>query len=220
MGEHIVGRSRGGSLPAYEADTKRPAEVSSADAGTRSRGFPPMRVNRRGHALGITALLLCTAAASLPLWSRIRSQIQVRLPEAPEGAVEIGTAIGWSTAALANMATVGVLGVILGVVGALVVRWTAPTSDFTRARRTFTVAWVAFVLVKLAGWSLVMPLLLRGEAADAVPALTRPDPWLLVLFAALLGAGRSVADVAWPRAVAVAASLTALYAGTLLLLPA
>ncbi|HET6357592.1 hypothetical protein [Streptomyces sp.] len=220
MGEHIVAGSRGGSLPTYETDTKRPLVVSSADGRTGFRGFPPRLVDRRGHALSIAIVLLGTVAASLPLWSRIRAQIGVRLPEAPEGSVEIGTAIGWGTAVLANMATVGVLGVLLGVVGALAVRWVAPRSDFTRVRRTFTFAWVVFVLVKLAGWCLVMPPLSWGEAADAVPALTRVDAWLVVLFTALLWAARSVPDVAWPRAVVIAASITALYSSTLLLLPA
>ncbi|MEE1752708.1 hypothetical protein [Streptomyces sp. SP18CS02] len=176
--------------------------------------------SRRGHALAVSAVLLCTAAASLPLWDKIRNEIAVRLPDAPDGAVDIGAAIGWSTALLANLATVGVLAAVFGVTGAAAARWAAPGSDFTRARRAFTVAWLGFVLTKLIGTALVAPLFGWVDAADAVPTLTRFDGWIGLLAAALLGTGRAVVRAPWPRAAAVATGLSALYAGTLLLLPA
>ncbi|GGU31489.1 hypothetical protein [Streptomyces violascens] len=216
MGEHI-GRTPGGAqLPAYNSDFGGAAAMLS-DAGGPSDRLP----TRRAHALGIALLLLCTAAFCVPLWGEIRARLQVRLPDAPNGAVGIGTAIGWSTATLANLVTIGVLGVLFGVLGALALRWRTPgraTFDFTGARRTFTLAWGLYVLAKLAGQG-ILAFFEGAQLADAVPALMRPDAWLALLFGALLWAARALAGATWPRALATAGILTVLYAGTLVLLP-
>ncbi|MCX5071196.1 hypothetical protein OHA84_35425 [Streptomyces sp. NBC_00513] len=158
--------------------------------------------------------------AFLPLQDRIRDEIAVRIPDASDGALDIGAAIGWTTALLANLATVGVLAAVFGVAGAVTMRWAAPPAgrDFTRARRAFSLAWLGFVFSKLLATALGTPMLGWGDAADAVPALTRLDVWTCLLAAALFVAGRAVGTPR-PRAVGVAAALTALYTGTLLLLP-
>ncbi|WP_438292980.1 hypothetical protein [Streptomyces sp. HUAS TT7] len=216
MVEHI-GRTAGvAQLPSYAS------ELQQGSAAPPTAGGPTGRLpTRRAHALGVALLLLCTAAFCIPLWDEIRARLQVRLPDAPDGAVGIGTAIGWSTATLANLVTIGVLGVLFGVLGALALRWRTPdpaTFDFTGVRRTFTIAWGLYVLAKLAGQG-ILAAFGWAQLATAVPALTRPDGWLPLLFGALLWAARSFAGAAWPRALAMAGALTALYTGTLLLLP-
>ncbi|MFC4955473.1 hypothetical protein ACFPFX_04085 [Streptomyces mauvecolor] len=216
MGEHIGRTPEAARLPVYVGDFGRAPAMPSAAGGPSDR-LP----TRRAHALGIALLLLCTAVFCVPLWDEIRARLQVRLPDAPDGAVGIGTAIGWSTATLANLVTIGVLGVLFGVLGALALRWRTPdpaTFDFTGVRRTFTLAWGLYVLAKLAGQG-ILAFFGRAQLADAVPALTRTDAWLPLLFGALLWAARALAGAAWPRALATAGALTVLYAGTLLLLP-
>ncbi|MEV0317360.1 hypothetical protein ACIBKX_22890 [Streptomyces sp. NPDC050658] len=224
MGEHIAAAAgRGGDLPFYGAEF---SGTGSPGTNARAPQWRDRLLGRRGHALSVAALLVVTVLFTVPVWGEIRVRIVERMPDAESGAVGIGTAIGWSTAALANMATVGVLGVVFGVVGAVAMRWARPAAApaapaspaaFVRARRAFTVGWALFVAGKFTGWSLVC-VLTGGRLADAAASLTRPDPWLVLLFGALLWSGRSALGAAWPRACAVAAAMTAVFGVTSLLL--
>ncbi|MFE5485304.1 hypothetical protein [Streptomyces sp. NPDC056527] len=223
MGEYVDRAPRTSGLPVLPAEPAEAAERSAVEAGQPgprdpSDGLWARLRTRRGHALGIIVLLFATALFSWPLHAEIRAQVETRLPDAPEGALGIGAAVGWSTATLANIATVGVLAVLFGVLGALGMKWAAPSEEFTAQRRTFTLAWALFVLVKLVGWTLLAPLL-GGEAAQAVPSLTRIDWALPLLFGALLWAARAAGRAPWPRACAVACAVTGLYVGSLLALP-
>lgn len=217
-------------LPSYPGDMNRVGGHADASApgapgapGAPAIGGPAFRpVTRRAHALGTALLLLCTAAFCVPLWGEIRARLHLRLPDAPEGALGIGTAIGWSTATLANLVTVGVLGVLFGVLGALALRHRttgATPDDFTGARRAYTAAWGGYVLAKLTGQG-ILALFGSARLAAAVPSLTSADAGLALLFAALVGAGRMLLGATWARALSVAGGLTALYTATFLLLPA
>ncbi|MGA4841574.1 hypothetical protein [Streptomyces sp. G45] len=197
----------------------------AVDAGGVGDAGPGGLLGRRGRALGIVALVLGTVAFSVPLWGEIRERVVERVDDAPEGAIGIGTAIAWCTSVLSNIVTLGVLAAVVGVLGALAARhlplpaaWgTDRFADFTTLRRAFTLGWIAFVLAKLACWS-VAHLVTGGSMARAVPSVTHFDGWLPLLPCALLLAGRA-AGAAWVRAAAVAASVTAVYAMTLALLP-
>ncbi|MEI5103277.1 hypothetical protein RB200_38055 [Streptomyces sp. PmtG] len=222
-------------LPAYEdgaLDTLEtpdapgtPGDGAAAGPGAFGQGL----LTRRGHALGVSALVVATAGFSVPLWGEIRDRVTERLDSASEGAIGIGASIAWCTSLLANVLTLGLLGVLVGALGAVATRHlplpgaagnagnAGNAADFTRVRRAFTLGWVAFVLAKLTAWT-AAGLALGHGVARAVPTVTHLDGWLLLLPCALLLAGRA-AGSAWPRAAAVAAAVTAAYATALWLLP-
>lgn len=209
-------------LPAYRGD--------GADEPATAEGAPPARLpSRRAHALGVCALAVATLCFGVPLWGEIRERVLERVGPVSDGAIGIGTGIAWTTSALANIVTLGVLGVLVGVLGALAVRHLPlpatlpgerrplPTGTFTDLRRAFTLGWIAFVLVKLAAWTLAR-LATGGSTAWAVPSVTHLDAWLPLLPCALLLTGRAV-GASWPRAAAVAAGITGLYVIALWALP-
>ncbi|MFF2214908.1 hypothetical protein [Streptomyces antibioticus] len=211
-------------LPAYQGDGD----------GEPATGFPEGRLpgrlpGRRVHALGVCALVAATLGFGVPLWGEIRERVLDRVAPMSDGAIGIGTGIAWSTSALANIVTLGVLGALVGVLGALAVRHLplpgeglgtrrpGSAGEFTGLRRAFTLGWIAFVLVKLTGWTLAR-LATGGSTAWAVPSVTHLDLWLPLLPCALLLTGRAV-GASWPRAAAVAGGITALYAIALGTLP-
>ncbi|MBB5106469.1 hypothetical protein [Streptomyces spectabilis] len=214
-------------LPAYEDDAPgAPDAPGTPEAPDGGAGFGQRLVTRRGHALGVSALVVATAAFSVPLWGEIHDRVVERLDTASEGAVGIGTSIAWCTSLLANVLTLGLLGVLVGALGAVATRHlplpgalntaTEP-GDFTRPRRAFTLGWVAFVLAKLTVWT-AAGLALGHDVSRAVPTVTHLDAYLPLLPCALLLAARA-AGSAWPRAAATAAAVTAVYATALWLLP-
>ncbi|MFF8599086.1 hypothetical protein ACF065_15340 [Streptomyces sp. NPDC015232] len=207
-------------LPSYRGD-----DATAPGLGTR--GGAARLPGRRLHALGACALVLATLGFGVPLWGEIRERVLDRVGPVSDGAIGIGTGIAWTTSALANIVTLGVLGVLVGVLGALAVRHLPlppngerrprPTAAFTDLRRAFTLGWIGFVLAKLTGWTLTR-LLTGGSTAWAVPSVTHLDAWLPLLPCALLLTGRAV-GASWPRAATVAVGITALYALALGLLP-
>ncbi|WP_172387492.1 hypothetical protein [Streptomyces sp. MNP-20] len=209
-------------LPAFEDDAPGAAPAPPPARGSFGRRL----LTRRGHALGVSALVVATAGFSVPLWGEIHDQVVERVDSASEGAIGIGTSIAWCTSLLANVLTLGLLGVLVGALGAVAARHLPlpgtpriadGSGDFTRLRRAFTLGWVAFVLAKLTAWT-VAGLALGHDVSRAVPTVTHLDAWLPLLPCALLLAGRA-AGAAWPRAAAVAAAVTAGYATALGLLP-
>ncbi|MEU8621064.1 hypothetical protein [Streptomyces sp. NPDC048623] len=225
-------------LPAYRGeDATAPASTPTPTPTTD--GFPAARLpGRRAHALGVCALVVATLGFGVPLWGEIRARVHDRVGDVSDGAIGIGTGIAWSTSALANIVTLGVLGALMGVLGTLALRhlplrlllpgerqprqpggFTDFTTftDFTALRRAYTLGWIAFVLAKLVCWSLAR-LVTGGSLAWAVPSVTHLDAWLPLLSCALLLTGRAV-GASWPRAAAVAAVLTTLYATALWSLP-
>ncbi|MFI8927953.1 hypothetical protein ACIG3E_09800 [Streptomyces sp. NPDC053474] len=209
-------------LPAFEDDAPGATPAPPAARGP----FGQRLLTRRGHALGVSALVVATAAFSVPLWGEIHDKVVERVDSASEGAIGIGTSIAWCTSLLANVLTLGLLGVLVGALGAVATRHLPPpgalptadeSGDFTRLRRAFTLGWVAFVLAKLTVWT-VAGLALGHDVSRAVPTVTHLDAWLPLLPCALLLAGRAT-GAAWPRAAAVAAAVTAVYATALGLLP-
>ncbi|RSS32581.1 hypothetical protein EF906_33640 [Streptomyces sp. WAC08241] len=159
------------------------------------------------------------------MWDEIRTRVLERVDHAPDGAIGIGTGIAWTTTALANVVTLGVLGVLVGVLGAIGLRHLPLPgdrkpllpADFTTLRRAYTLGWIAFVLAKLTCWTLFR-LAADESTAWAVPSVTHLDAWLPLLPCALLLTGRA-AGAALPRAAAVAAGVTVLYATALWSLP-
>ncbi|GHG93293.1 hypothetical protein [Streptomyces lanatus] len=237
MGEYMTARTHGAAGASEETayalrfpvdDAPELAAHTDSDPDVASpRTLVDGLTSRRGHAFGIAVLVLATAAFSVPLWDVIRAQVEERVGGAPDGAIGVGAAIAWCTGLLANVLTLGLLGVLVGALGAVAarhlplpgsaVRPTARPDDFTRVRRAFTLGWAAFVLAKLIAWT-VAGLALGRDVARAVPAVTHLDGWLLLLPAVLLCAGRAV-GYAWPRAAAVAVAVTAAYATALWLTP-
>ncbi|GLW50550.1 hypothetical protein Stsp02_62110 [Streptomyces sp. NBRC 14336] len=210
--------AHGAGLPAYLGDETGEVGEPAAPKATRLPG-------RRAHALGVCALVLATLGFGIPLSGEIRERVRDRVGPVSDGAIDIGTAIAWCTTALANIVTLGVLGVLVGVLGALALRHLPLPGErrprfpgeFTDLRRAFTLGWIAFVLTKLTGWTLAR-LATGGSTAWAVPSVTHLDAWLPLLPCALLLTGR-VVGASWPRAAAVAAGITALYATALWSLP-
>ncbi|XIE79400.1 hypothetical protein AB6O49_17970 [Streptomyces sp. SBR177] len=215
-------------LPGYRGDDATAPGLGTG-TGTGTARFP----GRRLHALGVCALVLATLGFGVPLWGEIRERVLDRVGPVSDGAVGIGTGIAWTTSALANIVTLGVLGVLVGVLGALAVRHLPlpvslspsrngerrprPTAEFTELRRAFTLGWIGFVLAKLTGWTLAR-LVTGGSTAWAVPSVTHLDAWLPLLPCALLLTGRAV-GASWPCAATAAVGVTALYALALGLLP-
>ncbi|MFI9001686.1 hypothetical protein [Streptomyces sp. NPDC053541] len=215
-------------LPGYRGDDDTAPGLGTGGGAARLPG-------RRLHALGVCALVLATLGFGVPLWGEIRERVLDRVGPVSDGAVGIGTGIAWTTSALANIVTLGVLGVLVGVLGALAVRHLPlplplplspsrngerrprPTAEFTELRRAFTLGWIGFVLAKLTGWTLAR-LVTGGSTAWAVPSVTQLDAWLPLLPCALLLTGRAI-GASWPRAATVAVGITALYALALGLLP-
>ncbi|WP_030687443.1 hypothetical protein [Streptomyces sp. NRRL B-1347] len=218
-------------LPAYGDDAPdglgaAAAPASGARAGSAPGSFGQGLLTRRGHALGVSALIVATAGFSVPLWGEIHDKVVERVDTASEGAIGIGTSIAWCTSLLANVLTLGLLGVLVGALGAVATRHlplpgdvqgAGGADDFTRLRRAFTLGWAAFVLAKLTAWT-AAGLALGHDVSRAVPTVTHLDAWLPLLPCALLLAARA-AGSAWPRAAATAAAVTAAYATALWLLP-
>ncbi|MGH4032831.1 hypothetical protein ACQB60_28295 [Actinomycetota bacterium Odt1-20B] len=225
MGEHVKYAERAG-LPVHGGAEEEPE--AGADLAGHGGGRAARLLGRRGHALGVGALVAATVGFGVPLWSELRARVLERVEDAPDGAIGIGTAVAWCTSVLANIVTLGVLGFALGALGAVALRLrfggdggpapeAAGSGGFTRVRRAFTLGWIAFVLAKLTGWTLVR-LALGDGISRAVPSVTLLDGWLVLLPCALAAAGR-IAGAGWPRAAAAAAGVTAVYATALLLLP-
>ncbi|SBT90106.1 hypothetical protein GA0115233_101558 [Streptomyces sp. DI166] len=213
--------ARASGLPAYRADEPAESAEPAATGGSPAGRLP----GRRLHALGVCALVLATLGFGIPLGGEIRARVKERVGPVSDGAIDVGTGIAWSTTALANIVTLGVLGVLVGVLGAIGLRHLPLPGerqprlpgDFTALRRAFTLGWIAFVLTKLTCWTLTR-LATGGSTAWAVPSVTHLDAWLPLLPCTLLVTGR-VIGASRPRAAAVAAGITTLYATALWSLP-